>query len=285
MGPTAREAAAPDGNCSPPHHKVSGNERAVLHNDSDRLSQRRPAHRPCLRIHRDRLGRAVQAAGRIRRAVPHRHRRPRPQDGRDGRGAGHPDRGARPAQLRRFPTDAGQAGHLLRPVHPHLRRRPLRGVQGDLAPDERVRRHLPRRVQGLVLDPRRTLLHRSRDDRRTRRGAGRDRDRRTGDVDRGADVLLPAVGLRRQTARPLPGPSRVHRARRPAQRGGQLRLRRAARPVDLAHDVRLGCAGSRPSRSRDVRVGRRADQLSDRRRLSRYVLAAVCSGSGPPICT
>ena len=53
--------------------------------------------------------------------------------------------------------------HLLRPVHPHLRCRPLRGVQGDLAPDERVRRHLPGLVQGLVLGARRTLLHRGRD--------------------------------------------------------------------------------------------------------------------------
>ena len=96
-----------------------------------------------------------------------------------------------------------------------------------------------------------------------------------GHVDRGADLLLPAVGLHRQAARALRGTPGVHRARRAAQRGRQLRLRRAARPVDLAHDVRLGRAGARPSRPRHVRVGGRADQLSDRRRLSGHRLGAV----------
>ncbi len=115
----------------------------------------------------------------------------------------------------------------------------------------------------------------ARDVRRRRRHPDRHRDRRAGDLDRGADLLLPAVGLRGQAAGALRGASRVHRARRTAQRGGQLRLRRAARPVDLAHDVRLGRAGARPSRPRHVRVGRRADQLPDRRRLSGHRLGAV----------
>ena len=77
----------------------------------------------------------------------------------------------------------------------------------------------------------------------------------------------------------------VHRARRAAQRGGQLRLRRPARLVDLADDVRLGCAGARPSRPRDVRLGRRADQLPHRRRLPRHRLGVCSAGSGRPICT
>ena len=197
------------------------------------------------------------------------------EDGRDGRGRRHSDRRAGAAQLRRVPADAGAAQHLLRPVHPHHRCRPLRGVQGDLAPDERGRRHLPRHLLGLVLGARRALLHRGRNDRGRRRRADRHRDRRPGDVDRGADVLLPAVGLRRQAAGALRGAPGVHRARRAAQRGGQLRLRRAARPVDLADHVRLGRAGARPSRPRDVRVGRRADQLPHRRRLSRHVVGVV----------
>ncbi len=99
-----------------------------------------------------------------------------------------------------------------------------------------------------------------------------------GDVDRGADLLLPAVGLRRAAARALRGASRVHRARRAAQRGGQLRLRRSARPVDLAHHVRLGRPGARPSRPRHVRLGGRVDQLPDRRRLPRHVIRVI-----PPV--
>ena len=43
------------------------------------------------------------------------------------------------AQFRCVPTAAGKAEHLLRPVHPHHRRRPPRGVQGDLATDVRGR--------------------------------------------------------------------------------------------------------------------------------------------------
>src|SRR6185437_643227 len=49
-----------------------------------------------------------------------------------------------------------------------------------------------------------------------------------GDIYRGADVLLPAVRLRRATAGPLRRPPGVHRACRATQRGGQLRLRRTA---------------------------------------------------------
>ena len=155
---------------------------------------------------------------------------------------GHPDRGARAAQLRRLPGDAGEARHLVRPLHPDHRRRPRRRVHRDLEPDERRGRHLPRLLLRLVLGARRALLRRRRTRGARRRHPVLHRDRHPGDVDRGADLLLPAVGLRRPAAGPLRGAPGVHRARRAAQRGRQLRLRRAARPVDLAHDVRLGRA-------------------------------------------
>ncbi len=92
----------------------------------------------------------------------------------------------------------------------------------------------------LVFGPRRTVLHRGRDHRRRRRRADRHRDRGSRHLDRGGDVLLPVVGLRRPAARPLRGPSGVHRTRDAAQRDRQLRLGRAAGPVDIAHHVRLG---------------------------------------------
>ena len=57
-----------------------------------------------------------------------------------------------------------------------------------------------------------------------RRRADRHRDRRTGDVDRGADLLLPAVRPMRTSCWRTTRRTRVHRARRAAQRGGQLRL-------------------------------------------------------------
>ncbi len=205
---------------------------------------------------------------------------------RDGRGRGHSDRGAGAAQFRRVPAAAGASSNIS--FDRFIRTTDADHIEASIEiwkPDERVRRHLPRLVQGLVLGARRALLHRGRNDRRRRRGPDRHRDRGAGDVDRGADLLLPAVGLRRQAAGALRGAPGVHRARRAAQRGGQLRLRRAARLVDLPHDVRLGRAGARPSRPRHVRVGRRADQLPDRRRLSRHRRRSCSSGSGRPICT
>ena len=63
---------------------------------------------------------------------------------RDRRGRGGADRRAGPAQFRCVPAHAGGAEHLVRPVHPHHRSRPPRGVQGDLAADGGRRRHLSR---------------------------------------------------------------------------------------------------------------------------------------------
>ncbi|EUA50673.1 methionyl-tRNA synthetase [Mycobacterium xenopi 3993] len=67
----------------------------------------------------------------------------------------------------------------------------------------------------------------------------------------------------------------ISSARGATQRGGQFRLGRPARPVDLPDVVRLGDTGARSSRPCHVCVGRRADQLFDRRRLSRHRLGVV----------
>ena len=81
----ARAAPGPEaspvwlGAChSPPHHKLTPNEPPVfprredahprgplLHHYGHRLSQRRPAHRACLRVHRHGRDSAVQAPGRL----------------------------------------------------------------------------------------------------------------------------------------------------------------------------------------------------------------------------
>ena len=81
-------------------------ERAdVLHHHGDLLSQRRAAYRPRLRGDRDRRHRALQAARRLRRVLPDRHRRARPEDAADGGARGHDRR-------RRSPT--ATAGHVPR---------------------------------------------------------------------------------------------------------------------------------------------------------------------------
>ena len=137
-----------------------------LHHHGDRLPERRTARRACLRKNRDRCHRAIQAARRLRRALPHRYRRARPQDGRNGGGGRRTDRRFGPAQLGCVPAAAGAAQHFVRSVHPHHRCRPFRGVQGDLATYGRRRRHLPGQLRGLVLGARRELSQRGRDARR-----------------------------------------------------------------------------------------------------------------------
>ena len=84
-------------------------------------------------------------------------------------------------------------------------------------------------------------------------------------------------------ARPLCRASRLHPARQPPQRGAALRRGRPQRPVDLAHQLRLGGQGPGQPRPRHVRLARRADQLSDRGRLSRRrrIVRALLAGRHP----
>ena len=69
-----------------------GQPAPLLHHHRDRLSEWRAAYRPRLRGDRDRRDRALHAARRLRRVLPHRHRRARPEDA--------ADRGARRASRR-----------------------------------------------------------------------------------------------------------------------------------------------------------------------------------------
>ena len=110
--------------------------------------------------------------------------------------------------------------HLLRPVHPHHGRRPRRRQQGDLAEDARQRRHLPRQVLGLVLGPRRGVLHRGRDHAAGRRLTLSSTETGTPvEWTRGVELLLPAVRRTRtscsrctrstpNSSRPRPGATR-----------------------------------------------------------------------------
>ena len=109
------------------------------------------------------------------------------------------DKGLTPRSSRSTPprsSGLGDARHLRRPLHPHHRRRPPRRprASGSVI---RQRRHLPRRLRGLVLGARRALLHRGRARASAATGSGR-HEPAAGDVDRGAELLLPAVGVRRR---------------------------------------------------------------------------------------
>jgi hypothetical protein len=136
----------------------------LLHHHGDLLSERRAAYRPRLRGDRDRRDRPLQAARRLRRVLPHRHRRARPEDAADG-GA----RGITPRELladrnaAEFQRMVRGAQLLERRLHPHHRAAPPRVGRRNLAAHGGQRRHLSRQIRRLVLGARRGLLRRGRD--------------------------------------------------------------------------------------------------------------------------
>ena len=108
--------------------------------------------------------------------------------------------------------------------------------------------------------------------------------RHAGRMGRGGELFLQAVGLSGKAACPLRGASRVHRTRHAGERGEELRARRPPGSLDLAHHLRLGHPRPGRSEAHHVCVGRCADQLSDRRRLSRRADPKASSAIGLPTC-
>ena len=180
--------------------------------------------------HRDRRHRAFRAARRQGRALPHRHRRARPQDEADGgRGGPEPARARRP-QLGALPRHDGRGA----------RTSPTTTSSAPPRSGTTARR---RRSGGAW---RRTATSSSskyagwysvRDEayyaeNETKVGADGVRRRTAGHasrVDRGGDLFLPALGLPGQAARPLREAPRLHPAARAAQRGRELRQGAASR--------------------------------------------------------
>ena len=105
---------------------------------------------------------------------------------------------------------------------------------------------------------------------RTDRRPGRDQacaERRAGRMGGGGELLLPALQIRRQTARALFRASGLRDAGKISERDRRLREARFVRPLDQPRDAEMGRAGSGRSETRDVCLGRRADQLHHRDRL------------------
>ena len=112
--------------------------------------------------HRHRRDRALRAARRQGRVLPHRHRRARPQDEADGRqggpqpaGAGRPQLGSAFARWTRRSTSPTTISSAPRRSGTTARRRRSGGAWR-----ERKRRHLPEEIRRLVLRARRGLLRR-----------------------------------------------------------------------------------------------------------------------------
>ena len=171
------------------------------------------AHRPRLRGDRHRRHRALRAARRQGRVLPHRHRRARPQDEADGRQGGPDAARARRPQLGALPRDGGGARPVQRRLHPHHRAAPLRGLRRDLAAHGGGRRHLPEEVRRLVLGARGGLSTTRARRRSATDGVRREPARHAGRVDGGGDLLLPPVGLPGQAARALRGATRTSSCR------------------------------------------------------------------------
>ena len=172
-------------------------EAPLLHHDGDLLSERRAAYRPRLRGDRDRRDRALQAARRLRRVLPHRHRRARHQDAADGDARGHHAAASSPTATCRASRHMAERAQLLeRRLHPHHRAAPPPRLarrsgggwrrNGDIYLDEVCR---------LVLGPRRGLLRRGRDAPSARRAcaAGRRARRSSGSRRRAISSASPPI--------------------------------------------------------------------------------------------
>ena len=171
-----------------------------------------------------------------------------------------------------------------RRLHPHHGGAPHPLGPGAVAQAGRDRRDLSRHLCGLVRGARRGLLRRG----RTGRRPGRPEDGavgRPGRMGRGAELLLPPVGLAGPAVEALRGAAGRDPARQPAQRGGQLREERAARSLGQPHQLLLGRAGAGRSRPHHVRLARRADQLHHRGRLSGRGRRGFPQPSGRPTFT
>ncbi len=119
--------------------------------------------------------------------------------------------------------------------------------------------------------------------RRGRHPAVHDPRHRAGDG-LGDQLLLPALGVRRQAARAVRVAAGLRGAGECAQRGDRVREAGAAGPVDHPVDVRLGHSGPVGRGPRPLRLDRRAAELRDAPRAT----APTRSGSrscGRPTCT
>ena len=194
--------------------------------------------------HRHRRAGALQAAGRLGRVLPDRHRRARPEGGADGR-RGRGRRSARlhrPASRRSSATSpsrwASRNDDFIRTTEP-------RHYAACQEIWQRHGRHgdIYLAIRGLVLGPRRGLLRRGRTETGQRRREMR-AHRRAGRMGRGGELLLPPVGLAGPAARLLRGkPDFVGPDERRNEvvsfvKGG------LTGPVDLAHHLQLGHPGA-----------------------------------------
>ena len=252
---------------------------SLLHLDIHSVRQRQAAHRPChgVRDHR-RVG-ARPPFVRWRCLVHHRRRREQPEERPGRRARRHTCAGPGGSQRGRVSRAGRSAGDILRQLPAHQHRAAARGGRAQAVGGLRgERRYLPDELPRALLRGLRAVLHRG--------GVGRRALSRTPDAardGRGAELLLPALPLRRAAAgadreRPLAG-----RAAQPQERGGELPPRRPGRPEHLAvtgAGAWLGHPSAGRSRSGHLRLVRRAGELHHRaglRRRGRALSAAIGS--------
>ena len=219
---------------------VSGNPRRpwrrhFLHHDRDLLSQRRAAYRPRLRGDRDRRHRPLQAARRLRRVLPHRHGRARPEDAADGGARGHHAAARSPTAM---PPQFRAMGEALNARHDRFIRttepRHYDACAGDLAADgggtaTSTCRNMPAGTRCAT----RPITTRARPT-SGRTAARRAPHRHAGRVGGGGELLLPALGLPGPAAGALRGRSPTSSARRRAATRSSSFVRAACKDLSIS---------------------------------------------------
>ena len=260
---------------------------AYLRHDADLLRERRAAYRPRLHLDRVRRAGALQAARRVRRVLPDRHRRARPE----GREGGAPT----PGSTRRAFTDqvsadfrdmADDDGHLATTTSSAPRRSGTSASCAELW--RRIAasgRHLSRPLRGLVRGSRRGVLRRGRADHAGRTAA---RWRRPARRSSGCEEPSYFFRLSAWQDRLLKfyedHPDFI--AARPARRNEVLSfVRGGLRDLSISRtSFTWGIPVPDAPGARDVCLARRADQLHHRLRLPRRRRRRA-GASGRPTCT
>ena len=177
---------------------------ALLHHDRDRLSERRAAYRPRLRGDRDRRDRALHAARRLRRVLPHRHRRARPEDSAD-RDAGRPD-AARSCVDRNVPRFQAMVERMNCSNDDFIRTTEERHHRSSAAIWERMEGNgdiYLSKYAGWYSVRDEAYYAEDETDGRRRQRAARDQDRHAGRMGGGGELFLPPLRLSGQAARTL----------------------------------------------------------------------------------
>ena len=244
-----RRADEPEPTTRRPEPDIRRHDHALLHHDADLLRQRRAAPRARVHDDRRRRARALPPHARRRHALPHRHRRARPED-RGGREEARADAAAARRQVApRFDETLEDARHLERRFIRTTERATQEGRRDAVEAHPRAQpgRPLPRdRTRaGTASAARRSTPRASSSRTATTLAAARSTRRRSTGSTRSAAGSSGCRGTPSRCSRTSRRTPTFIRPERTATRSSSFLKGGLQGPVGVAHELRVGHPGAR----------------------------------------